>query len=296
MSTALARPRIQPKERAPQPEWRRKLNRCLRSAPTVCGMVIVALFVVAALCAPLLTAHDPIKQNLREALLPPSGAHLLGTDEFGRDIFARLLYGSRISLKVGLISVGIAGGIGVTLGLLAGYFDGIVDTIISRIIEFMLAFPGILLALSIVTVMGPGLSNVIVAVGVSGIPGYVRVARAATLSLRTTEYVVASHALGARTARTIFRHILPGVLPSVIVLATLGIAGAILSAASLSFLGLGAQPPTPEWGAMLATGRKFMRQAWWVATFPGGAIMLLVLGVNLLGDGLREVLDPKLRS
>lgn len=295
MSRVLAARLTQTPER-PTPEWRRVLRRILRSAPTVIGLSMVALFIIAAVLAPVLATHDPLKQNLREALLPPSPAHLMGTDEFGRDIFSRILYGSRISLQVGLVSVGMAGTIGVTLGMLAGFFGGIVDSLISRLIEFKLAFPGILMALAIVAALGPGLTNVMVAVGISGIAGYVRVARASTLSLKTTDYVVASQALGAHTARTLLRHILPGVLPSVIVLATLGIASAILAAASLSFLGLGAQPPTPEWGAMLAAGRKFLRQAWWVATFPGGAIMFLVLGINLLGDGLREVMDPRLRA
>jgi peptide/nickel transport system permease protein len=276
-------------------QWHLVAARIRRSAPTMAGLCIVTFFVLVALFAPLLTKHDPIKQNLRTALQPPSSQHIMGTDDFGRDMWSRLVYGSRISLQVGLVSVVIAGSVGVTLGLMAGYFGGITDTLISRFIDFKLAFPGILLALTIVAVLGPGLMNVMVAVGISAIPAYVRVARSVALSTREMDYVVAAHAMGGSHLRVIFRHILPSVIPSVIVLATLGIAGAILTAAALSFLGLGAQPPTPEWGAMLASGRKFMRQAWWVATFPGVAIMFLVLGINLLGDGLREITDPRLR-
>ena len=271
------------------------LRQLSRNTGAVVGAVIVVTEILLALFAPYIAPYDPIDQVLADALKPPSQAHPLGTDEVGRDILSRIIYGTRISLRVGLISVGIASIIGVSLGLLAGYHGGYIDDVMLRLMDIWLAFPGILLALAVIAVLGPGLFNVMIAVGLSAVPAYVRVTRGSVLSLRETDYVVGARATGCKNLRIIARHILPNVLPAVIVLSTLGVATAILTAAALSFIGLGAQPPAPEWGAMLSVGRQFIRQAWWIMTFPGLAIMITVIGINLLGDGLRDALDPRLR-
>ena len=259
------------------------------------GAALISLEILIAVFAPLVAPYDPIEQSIYDALQPPSAAHWLGTDEVGRDILSRIIYGTRISLRVGLLAVGIGSAIGVTLGLIAGFYGKMADNLILRLMDIWLAFPGILLALAIIAVLGPSLFNVMIAVGLSAVPTYVRVTRSSVLSVREMEYVLGARAVGCPSRIIIWRHILPNVLPSLIVLTTLGIAGAILAAAALSFIGLGAQPPTPEWGAMLTVGRQFMRQAWWVTAFPGLAIMITVLGINLLGDGLRDALDPRLR-
>jgi len=272
------------------------LRQLWRNKGAIIGALIVTIEILVAILAPFIAPHDPIDQELRDALQPPSRKYLLGTDEVGRDILSRIVFGTRISLRVGLISVGIAGICGVGLGLVAGYYGGHIDNVILRIMDIWLAFPGILLALAIIAVLGPSLFNVMIAVGFSAIPAYVRVTRGSVLSVREMDYIVGARAIGCRSLRIIVRHILPNVLPSVIVLSTLGVAGAILTAAALSFIGLGAQPPTPEWGAMLTVGRQFLRKAWWLTTFPGLTIMITVLGINLLGDGLRDALDPRLRT
>lgn len=264
-----------------------------RNRGAMAGLTLLAAAVGVALGAPWLAPYDPTFQDLLQPLQPPSREHPFGTDEVGRDVLSRVIYGSRLSLSVGLISVGIGGTAGVTLGLVSGFYGGWLDDVILRIMDLMLAFPGILLALAIVAVLGPGLYNVMLAVGIAATPSFTRVTRGQTLAIRAMDYVTGARAIGCTPGRIIWRYILPNVLPSVIVLATLGLASAILAASGLSFLGLGAQPPTPEWGAMLSFGRAYLRQAWWITTFPGLAIMVTVLGMNMLGDGLRDALDPK---
>lgn len=279
----------------PQSQWRIVWRQLRRNRAAMIGATLLAIEIFVALAAPWVAPYDPYKQQPRSALQPPSRDHWFGTDDTGRDLLSRVIYGTRISLRVGLISVGIGGTIGISLGIAAGYRGGFVDNVIMRAMDLLLAFPGILLALAIITILGPSLFNVMIAVGISAIPSYTRVARGATLSLRDREFVVSARAIGARDLRITLKYILPNVLPPLIVLATLGIAGAILTAAGLSFIGLGAVPPTPEWGAILTLGRKYINQAWWYTTFPGLAIMVTVLGINMVGDALRDALDPRLR-
>lgn len=270
--------------------------RQLRRNPTaVIGATIVGLLIIVALAAPLIATHDPLKQNFRDPLSPPSREYWFGTDDVGRDIFSRVIFGSRISLRVGLVAVAVGGSLGVLFGLIAGFYPGLVDNIIMRFIDVLLAFPGLLLALAIVAILGPGLFNVMIAVGIGNIPVFTRMTRAATLSVRERDYVLAARATGCTDARVMYRYVLPNAIAPVIVLATLGVAGAILTAAGLSFIGVGAQPPTPEWGAILTLARQYLQRAWWFTLFPGLAIMITVLAINMLGDGLRDALDPRLR-
>lgn len=271
------------------------VRRLARHRSAIAGGFLFTLIAVIVVLAPALSVYSPIKANQRMPLQAPGAAHLMGTDRFGRDIFARVLWGGRLSLSVGVVSVGIAAFSGVTLGLVAGYYGRRVDTVIMRAVDLLLAFPSILLALVIIATLGSSLTNLMIAVGVAGIPDYVRITRGAVLSLREREFVLAARVVGCRDRAIIFRHILPNVMAPVTVLATLGVASAIITGSALSFLGLGIRPPTPEWGNMLAEGREFLQAAWWVAFFPGLAIMLAVLSINLLGDGLRDVLDPRLR-
>jgi peptide/nickel transport system permease protein len=266
-----------------------------RNRAAMIGLVLILIEIAIALLAPWITPYDPLAQVPTDALQPPSAEHWFGTDDIGRDILSRIIDGAPISLRVGLISVAIAGTIGTLLGIIAGFYGGRLDDIIMRLVDILLAFPGILLALTIIAVLGPGLFNVMIAVGIGAIPSYTRVARGQTLTVRTRDYVTSARAVGCHEWHILMRYILPNVLPSIIVLATLGVAGAILTASGLSFLGLGAQPPTPEWGAMLTNGRTYLRQAWWFAVFPGLAIMITVLSINMFGDGMRDALDPKLR-
>ena len=272
------------------------LRRLLRQPGVVVGAVILLALIVGAVFAPYLTPYEPARMSPREALQPPSLAHPLGTDHFGRDQLARLLYGGSLSLQVGLVAVAIGASIGVTLGAIAGYQGGWIDEIISRLIDIKLAFPGILLALGVVAVLGPDLMNLMIAVGVGTIPGFCRLVRGQVLAAREFDYVLAARTLGCRHARIVVRHILPNVIAPVVVYGTLAVAGAILAGASLNYLGMGAKPPTPEWGLMLAESRDQIRRAWWLATFPGAAIMLTVISINLLGDGLRDAFDPWLKG
>jgi len=268
-----------------------------KGRPAVLGLFIITLFFLLALLAPVLAPANPVAQNLDASLTHPMhGGYLLGADDLGRDIFSRILFGARISLMVGAISVSISLVLGGVIGLLAGYFGGLLDLLVMRLIDIMMAFPSILLAIVICATLGPSLQNAMIAIGVIGIPSIARVIRASVLAEKEMDYVVAERSLGASHLRLIFSAILPNCVAPIIVQATLAYAGAIISAASLSFLGLGAQPPTPEWGYMVASGKEFISTAWWVITFPGLAILLAVLGFNLLGDGLRDVLDPRMKE
>ena len=268
----------------------------VRHRGALVGFVILAALAAMALAAPWISAGDPIRTAPREALQAPGARFVFGSDQFGRDVASRVLHGARVSLLVGLISVSIAVGLGAPLGLVSGYYGGRLDALIMRVMDVMLAFPGILLALAIVSVLSPGLGNVMIAVGLSAVPGYARLVRATVLSAREHLYVEAARALGRRDGGILVRDILPNVVAPLIVTATLGLGGAILSAAALSFLGLGSQPPQPEWGRMLSEGRDYLREAWWISTFPGLGILLTVLAMNLVGDGLRDVLDPRLEA
>ena len=254
------------------------------------GAAIILALVLIAVLAPFIAPHDPVEQNLGNRLLSPSIEHPLGTDNLGRCILSRLIHGSRVSLQIGIMVVGIASITGVTLGLIAGYRGGLIDELIMRIVDILLAFPGIILALAIAGILGPSLYNVMLALAVIGWTSYARVVRGSVLSVKEKEFVEAARALGTGEARIMFRHILPNVTAPVIVMATLGMAHVILAAAALSFLGLGAQPPTPEWGSMLNDGRAFMRSAPHLTIFPGLAIMVTVLAFNFLGDALRDIL------
>jgi peptide/nickel transport system permease protein len=260
----------------------------------ICGVFLGAV-VVIAFGVPAVVPIDPYQQNLANALQPPAtGGHPFGSDQFGRDVLLRLIDGARVSLLAGLVAVAIAVILGGCLGLLSGYFGGTIDTLIMRVIDVKLAFPGILAALVIVTILGGGLDKAMLAVGIGALPRYARVLRASVLSTKHEVFVEAARSLGASDPRIMFGHIVPQVVGPVITLATLGLATAILATASLSFLGLGAQPPTAEWGLMLSESRKYLRIAWWLAVCPGGAIMLTVLAINIFGDAVRDALDPRL--
>ena len=269
------------------------INGLVKNRGAVIGLSILCILGLVAALAQVITQYDPIIINPPDRLQGPSSEHWLGTDPFGRDLYTRLVYGARISLPVGLIAVVISAVFGIALGLVSGYYGRLVDGIIMRLIDIMLAFPGILLALVVVAVLGPNLRNVMIAVGIGGIPRYTRLVRGSVLASRELLYVEAARVIGVPDRTLMFRHILPNVVAPAVVLSTLSVGTAILSAAGLSFLGLGAQPPEPEWGAMLADGRQFLRTSPWVTTVPGVAIMLTVLSVNLFGDGLRDVLDPR---
>lgn len=266
----------------------------IRSAAT--GAAVLLLLVLAAVFAPYLTPFEYDKIAPTAAYEAPSREHLMGTDKFGRDVFTRVLFGGRISLTVGLIATAIGGVVGVLLGMTAGYFGGLVDEATMRVLDMMLAFPGILLAMGIVAMLGPSLRNLMIAVGIGYIAGFARLMRGNVLAARRFDYVLAAEALGGRSWTILRRHILPNIAAPLIVYATLSVAAAILTAAGLSFLGLGAQPPSPEWGIMLSDGRETLNRAWWVSLFPGLAILLTTLSINFVGDGLRVALDPRVRG
>lgn len=269
------------------------LRRLRSNRLAMLGAAIIGCLILISLLAPWISPDDPIEMRLQDQFLPPSLSHPLGTDDFGRDIMTRIFYGARISLRVGIVAVGIAAIAGSLIGLTAGYFGGWFDIASQRVIDVMLAFPELLLALAIIAVLGPSLTNVMVAVGIGSVPTYARLVRGQVMSLKQKEYVEAARAIGAPAPRILLLHILPNALSPIIVLMSLGIAGAILSAAALSFIGMGAQPPAPEWGAMLSNGREYLREEWWIATFPGLAIAITVFAFNILGDGLRDALDPQ---
>jgi len=266
------------------------------------GAYIVIALILCAIFAPLLTPHYPLIQNLDNRLVPPiwseggMGGYILGTDDFGRDVLTRILYGARISLVIGIISVSISLIFGVLMGAVAGFFGGLADLIIMRIVDIMLSIPAILLAIVIVSILGPNLFNAMIAIGIVGIPTFARIVRSSVLAEKEKEYVIASRVNGSNNIRLITKVVLPNCATPLIVQATMGFASAVLEAAGLSFLGLGAQPPTPEWGAMLSDSLQFITTASWMIIFPGIAIFLTVMGFNLVGDGLMDVLDPKLKE
>lgn len=268
-----------------------------KNPSTIVGGVLVLLFILGSLMAPLISAFDPVAQDIPNKLLPPlAKGHLFGTDSLGRDLFARILYGGRISLLVGVVSVSIAVVVGGVFGLVSAYVGGWVDKIFMRFIDILLALPYILLTIVIVSLLGPSLFNAMIAIGISQLPTYARIMRSSVLVEKQEDYILAERSIGVSHIELMFGSILPNCLAPIIVQASLGIGGAILSAAGLSFLGLGAQPPTPEWGLMIATSRQYITSAWWVVSIPGLAILFSVLGFNLIGDGLRDILDPKLRD
>ncbi len=270
-------------------------KRLCKSPLAMFGMFIVALLIFFAITADFIAPYRYDQQSLMDAFKSPSKEHFFGTDEFGRDIFSRIIYGSRISLQVGLIAVSISVIFGGFLGAVAGYYGGRIDNVIMRCMDILLAIPSILLAIAIAASLGPGLYNMMVAVGISSTPQYARIIRGSVLSLRDQEFVEAAKAVGSSDSRIILKHIIPNCLAPIIVQCTLGVASAILTAAGLSFIGLGIQPPIPEWGAMLSGGREYIRDYAYMTIFPGLAIMITILALNFLGDGLRDVLDPKLR-
>jgi peptide/nickel transport system permease protein len=272
------------------------MKRPVRNFAFTAGALLTIVLIVVALAAPLLAPFDPNAQDTIRRLEPPSRQHPLGLDELGRDVLSRVIFGARVSLRVGFSVVLIASAIGIALGSIAGYFGGASDVVIMRICDILLSFPGILLAIALVAVLGPSLNNVILALAIISWVGYARLVRGQVLKVREMEYVTAAKALGARSPRVIVLHVLPNVINPVIVMATLGLAGAILAEAALSFLGLGVQPPTPSWGAMLTSGRQYLGIANHLAIYPGIAIMLAVMGLNFLGDGLIDALDPKYRK
>lgn len=281
---------------APRRNIRRAWTQLRRNRAALVGLAVIVLLVVAAALAPRMAPYNPYAVALETRLQPPDGTHLLGTDELGRDILSRLIFGARVSLWVGVVTVALSGVIGVSGGLVAGYLGGYWDVVIMRLVDVFLAFPVIILAIAIVAVRGPGLTNVLIALALVYWTTYARVVRGVVLSLRDEEYAWAARTLGASTTRILVRHLLPNTVAPIVVLASLGMGNAILSEAALSFLGFGIQPPEASWGSMLNSGMQFLRDASFLSTWPGLAIFVTVLGFNLLGDGLRDALDPRLRT
>lgn len=281
------------KKYIPTNPWLDKWRQVSRNRFAMIGFVILILMAIVAIFAPFIAPFDPVQMNLTGGLKPPSAEHWLGTDKLGRDILSRLIYGARISLVVGFIVEGIAVTLGVTLGAIAGYFGGLIDNIIMRLVDLLMAFPFLILCIAIVAVIGPGLTNMMLVLGSVVWVDFARIVRGMVLSVKEQEYIVAARVIGARNGRIIFRHVLPNCLGVIIVQATFGIATAILAASSLSYLGMGAQPPTPEWGAMLSEAREFMRRLPMMTIAPGLVIMITVLAINFVGDALRDAFDPR---
>lgn len=273
--------------------WQLGWYRFKQNRTAIAGLVITIIFVLAAIFAPVISTHDPVKQSLSNAVETPSSEHLLGTDELGRDIFSRIIEGARISLSLSALSVAIGLLLGLLIGVVSGFYGKWVDTLLMRIVDVMLAIPGLLLAITIVAIIGVGLRSIVFAIAISSIPTFARLARGSTLVVRSEEFITAATAIGSSNRRLMIKHVVPNIIPPLIVQTTLQLAAAILTASGLSFLGLGAQPPSPEWGAMLSTGRAYLTSSPHVAVFPGIAIMLVVFGFNLLGDGLLFALDPR---
>jgi peptide/nickel transport system permease protein len=276
--------------------WKEAFRQLIKNKLAIVGMIIIGFFIFIAIFAPLLTTYTYQSMSAADRLQPPSSTHWFGTDDLGRDIFTRIVYGARISLMVGFFAVIGALFFGSLLGIIAGYFGRWIDMIISRIFDIMLAFPSILLAIAIVAILGPSLQNALIAIAIINIPIFGRLVRSKVISIREEEYILAAKAQGMKSGRILFHHVLPNSTAPIIVQATLGFGTAILEAAALGFLGLGAQPPTPEWGRMLSDSRQYIQSAPWTVLFPGLSIMLVVLGFNMIGDGLRDALDPKMKS
>lgn len=279
-------------------QWVSVWKRLKKNKMAVAGLVILCLICFFAVFADVFFDYEimVIQQSAASRLSPPSLQHWLGTDEVGRDILARIVHGARVSLPVAFATIVIASAVGGILGAVAGYGSKMADNLIMRFMDIFLAIPSILMSIALVSALGPGMGNLLLAISISNIPPFARIVRSSVLTIRNEEYIEAARAIGAHDGRIIFRHIIPNCMAPIIVQATLCIAGSILSIASLSFIGLGIQPPTPEWGSMLSGGRQYIRYAWWVCAFPGIAIMLTILSLNLLGDGLRDALDPKLKN
>ncbi|HYM69992.1 MAG TPA: ABC transporter permease [bacterium] len=275
-------------------QWRTAARRLRRNGLSLVGLVILVLWALIAAAAPVVAPQDPVAVDVAGRLQAPSRAHLLGTDFYGRDILSRIVYGARYDLAIALVAVGVAAGVGTPFGVVAGYYGGGVDDAIMRVCDVLLAFPSLVLALALGAALGPGLWKAVMAVAITSIAGYARLARGSTLVGREETYVEAARAQGASDVRILGRYVLPNIISPVVVRSTVGMGFSVLLAASLSFVGLGAQPPTPEWGAMINEGRnQLVTGVWWISTFPGLAIMSVVLGFNLLGDGIRDVLDPR---
>ena len=271
----------------------RMMRFLLRNPMTLAGLTVISALMIVALFAPWIASHDPLQQDLARALQAPGAAHWFGTDEYGRDVFSRLVYGSRITLYIVLLVTVIVGPIGLLIGTVSGYFGGWVDSLFMRITDIFISFPSLVLALAFIAALGPGLEHAVIAIALTAWPPIARLARAETLSLRNADFVVAVKLQGGSPLRIIGRHIIPMCLSSVIIRLTMNMASIILTAAALGFLGLGAQAPLPEWGAMISSGRRYMLESWWLVAAPGATIMLVSLAFNLLGDGLRDVLDPR---
>ena len=278
---------------APQSPGRLAVRRFASRPAALMALIVVVFFIVVAVFAPLIAPDDPIKTSWSLIRKAPSWTHWMGTDENGRDVLSRVIFGARASLMAGVVSVTIAAGVGVPLGLLAGFAGGMIDLVIGRLIDAMLAIPFLILAIALAAFLGPSLQNAMIAIGVTATPVFVRISRGATMDAATNDYVEAARALGNPPWRVAVRHVLPNIVPPLMVQATLAIAGAIIAEAALSFLGLGQQPPAPSWGSMLNSAQRFLTQAPWLAVFPGAAIFLVVLSFNLVGDGLRDALDPR---